>query len=432
MLLAGVLATAVVAGLAFIYPAAFYLTLMNCAVMLIAAVWEAFVLHREIGQFNAKRSVPGIVARGRRFLVQLEILNDSGRSCSGKVRDLLPVAAQSPVMLTMHTFNPGGNLLTYYVTIPTRGLHEFTGTWIRITGRFGLLEAQKEVVNMQAVRVLPENLVPDEELTKDALDERRLQDQVRETRNRGEGTEFESLSEYREGDDVRRVDWRSSARTGHLIVRRYQLEQHRDVVVLLDCGRLMGTAVNGGNKLDCAVDSALTIARVALETGDRCGVGVFDSKVRGYLAPVAGVSSHRILVERLYNVQPAWVETNFAPMFATLQARQRKRALLVILSDIMEAETTERYRAALVSLNQRHEVLFAALRTPLLRKAALEPVVRAEDAARKTFALRLMREREQTLHVLRRSGIFVLDVEPKDLTIPLLNSYIELRQRSVA
>lgn len=431
-LLVGVLATALVAGIAFVYPAAFYLTLVNCAVLLVATIWEAMVLRREVVRFRVKRSCAVIVARGRRFAVQLEIVNDNGRSCAGMVRDLVPVAAENPVMVVSQRFDPSVSLLRYYITIPKRGLHQFEGTWIRISGRTGLLEVQREVDTKQAVRVLPESLVPDEELTKDALDERRLLDQVRESRSRGEGTEFESLSEYREGDDVRRVDWRSSARTAHLIVRRYQLEQHRDVVVLIDCGRLMGTAVNGGTKLDCAVDSALVIARVALETGDRCGVGVFDSKVKGYLAPVAGVSSHRILVERLYNVQPAWVETNFAPMFATLQTRQRKRALLVILSDIMEAETTERYRAALVSLNQRHEVLFAALRTPLLKKTALEPVEDAEDAARKTFALRLMREREQTLHVLRRSGVFVLDVEPQELTIPLLNSFIELRQRSVA
>ncbi len=430
-LILGAIAMAAFAGFAFVMPYGFELSAGLGVLLLGASVVEGWFLRREMDRMDVRRNAPAIAARGRAFPVALEVSNGSGRACMSMLRDLVPMAANPSVLSAEQRLEPGATPVVYKLTVPVRGLHEFGDTWLRISGRMGLLEIQKSFPTSQSIRVLPESLVPDEELSKDALDERRLLDQVRETRQRGEGTEFESLSEYREGDDVRRIDWRSSARMSRLIIRRYQLEQHRDVVVLIDAGRLMGTAVNGGTKLDCAVDSGLIIARVALETGDRCGLGVFDSKVKGYLSPVAGVASHRILIDRLYNVQPAWVETNFAPMFATLQSRQRKRALLVILSDIMELETTERYRAALLSLKQRHEVLFAALRTPLLRHAADAMVDEAKDAARKAFALRLMREREQTLHVLRRSGVHVLDVEPQQLTIPLLNSFIELRQRSV-
>jgi uncharacterized protein (DUF58 family) len=282
------------------------------------------------------------------------------------------------------------------------------------------------------VKVLPQSLVPDDELVKDALDERRLLDQVTQTRHRGEGTEFESLSEYREGDDVRRIDWRSSARQKRLIVRRFQVERHRDIVVLVDCGRLMGTAAGAGTKLDCAVDAALVLSRVALMGGDRCGIGVFDSRVRGYLSPVAGVAAHSTLVDRLYDVKATWTETDFAPMFAMLQSRQVKRSMIIILSDLMETETTERYRAALLSLKSRHVVLFAALRTPLLAATANAPIENAQDVAREAFAMRLMKEREQTLHALNRSGVHVLDVEPSKLTVPLVNLFLETKQQTVA
>ncbi len=420
----------VLAGLAFFTPVAMQASLVLMALLVVASVAEGWSLRLALKRIQVERILPPIVARGRMFSVKLNIVNVGGGDYRGIVRDVVPPGALQQLQIYPSEIGPGETLLSYPLTIPERGSHTFGNSWLRIKGKLGLVELQKSCATGSVIRVLPESLVPDEELSKDALDERQLMDQISESRNRGDGTEFESLSEYREGDDVRRINWRSTARLNRLIVCRYQMEQHRDVVVLVDCGRLMGTQVENGTKLDCAVNAALVIARVALQTGDRCGLGIFDSKVRGFLSPIAGAASHRILIDHLYNVKPGWVETNFAPMFATLQSRQRKRALLVILSDMMEAETTERYRAALMSLRGRHEIVFAALRTPLLTQAALEPIDDSQDVARKTFALRLMREREQTLHTLKRSGIHVLDVEPKQLTIPLLNSFIEIKQRS--
>lgn len=431
-LLISMVVLTVLAGLGFVVPFALEGTVVLGGILMAVTIWEALALGKESGSLSLERTVPSVVGRGKIFRAMLTVHNNAGRTCFVTIRDQVPEASDERVFLTSSKLPPGTTVIEYCLRIPQRGLHPFGKTWIRITGKLGLLELTRSVDTDYKIRVLPESLVPDDELAKDALDERRLLDQVRDTRQRGEGTEFESLSEYREGDDVRRIDWRSSARMRRLIVRRFQLEQHRDVVVLVDAGRLMGTAADGGTKLDSAVDGALRIARVALQTGDRCGLGVFDNRVRGYLSPVAGVASHRVLIDHLYDIKPSWVETNFGQMFATLQSRQQKRALLIIISDLMEAETTERYRAALMALAHRHEILFVALRTPLLMKTVQAEISTPEDAARKAFAFRLMREREQTLHVLRRAGIEVLDVEPRDLTIPLINAFLKLRERSAA
>jgi uncharacterized protein (DUF58 family) len=245
------------------------------------------------------------------------------------------------------------------------------------------------------------------------------------------GTEFESLSEYRHGDDPRRIDWRASARFGYPIVRHYQIERHRDVVILVDCGRLMGADAGRGTKLDCAVDGALMLGRVALESGDRCGLGIFDDRVVGYLPPVGGARSIRWLSECVYDVQSRWRETDFVLMFATLQARQSKRSLVVVLSDLVDMETSRWFRASLARLAKRHVVLFAALRTPLLEQIAREPVTTVQHGSRKAVVFRILSERQEAMHSLRRGGVHVLDVEPSRLTIPLINNFIELRQRNL-
>ena len=118
-------------------------------------------------------------------------------------------------------------------------------------------------------------------------------------------------------------------------------------------------------------------------------------------------------------------------MFATLQQKQVKRSLLVVISDVVDSESSELFRASLLRLQRRHIVLFAALKTPVLRDIVDEPVNTMLDAARKAVTFRLLRERERALHSLGRGGVFVLDVEPSELTAPLINSFVELRQRNL-
>jgi len=146
--------------------------------------------------------------------------------------------------------------------IPLRGRFTFGPAWIRLQGPFGLLEAQRRFEAVNTVDVYPESLLSPHELAKDAADEIRLLDQLRDTRQYGAGTEFESLQEFRQGDDPRHIDWRTSARHRRFVVRRFQVERHRDVMLLVDCGRLMGADAQNGTKLDCAVDAGLRLIRI--------------------------------------------------------------------------------------------------------------------------------------------------------------------------
>jgi len=172
------------------------------------------------------------------------------------------------------------------------------------------------------------------------------------------------------------------------------------------------------------------LSRVALSKGDRCG-GLFDDRALGFLPPQSGPAAYQAILSGLYDAQSRWRETDFGPMFANVQVRQQKRALVIVLSDLVDADTSERYRYAMASLTKRHVVVFAALQTPLLDELIHKPVQDAADVARIAVAMRLKREREKSLYALRRSGVFVLDVKPTDLTVPLINQYISLRERDL-
>lgn len=295
----------------------------------------------------------------------------------------------------------------------------------------GLVEVQRQYDCTGETKVLPETFFSRERLQKDLRAELMLLDKATKSRQQGTGTEFVMLDEYRRGDDPRRIDWRSTARHGFPIVRRYQVERHRDILILIDSGRLMGAMTDRGSKLDCAVDAALNLARVALSSGDRCGIGFFDSAVRGFLPPTAGPRALKKLVECVYDLQTRWEESDFFPVFAEMQARQSKRCLLVVLSDLGDAETSRLHCSALRQLNRRHLVLFAALRTPLLDRVMHGRPSTIVEGARQTVAFGLARDRGHALHSLRHSGVRILDVEPQQVTVPLINQFIELRQRNL-
>ncbi len=386
--------------------------------------------HRDL---RVRRAFPNIIGRGLEFGLSWEIESRGDTSLSGELRDVYPVTALPRA--SVHPFEiegRGGRAeRNQTLRIPVRGRFEFGPIWIALQGPQGWVEVQRAYALPASIKVLPEQFSSREELLKDRGSELLLRDKTTRTRQHGAGTEFESLMDYREGDDPRRIDWRATARIQRPVVRRFQIERHRDVMILIDCGRLMGTDTGAGTKLDRAVDTGLVLARVALQSGDRCGMALYDSSVRGYLPPVSGVPSLNSLAESVFDARSEFRETDFGPMFALLQTRQAKRSLIVVISDISDEETSQHLRASLARLSQRHVVLLAALRTPLLKRVLQEPTTTLVEAAKKVVTLRLMKERHLALQSLKHAGVFVVDVEPHQLTVPLVNQFITLRQRNL-
>ncbi len=422
------------APLTFVWPGAPVLPVsgITLIVAVVVAALDYRALQRSFGGMKIERAMPAAVGRDVPFAVELRASSTAPLTLAAELRDVAPAAAVPA--FGAHAFRlPAGGRESLAATfrIPVRGLFEFGPVWLRLTGPMGVLEAQQVFSCPGSVKVLPEGFSSAEGLRHDERAELLLLDKVSRARQTGLGTEFEMLAEYRPGDDPRRIDWKTTARLSRPVVRRFQVERHRDVMIVIDCGRLMGADAGRGSKLDCAVDAALMLCRAALESGDRCGLALFDDRVLGYQPPLAGPRALRALVDGVYNVQSRWAESDFGLMFATLQSRQTKRSLVVILSDIVDVETSTRFRTSLATLSRRHVVLFAGLQTPLLRQIVAEPVATLLDGSRKAVTFRVLRERDEALRSLLRSGVQVLDVEPSRLTVPLINRFIELRQQNV-
>lgn len=248
-------------------------------------------------------------------------------------------------------------------------------------------------------------------------------------RRLGEGRFFESLREWVPGDDVRHIDWKATARRRKVITRQYEEERRQQLLLVLDTGRLMTADVAGVARLDSAVQAALELAYAAVQHDDNVGVMTFADGVKHYVPPGRGRTALKRVLDVLTVVSPSLVEPDYPGAFRYLAARNRKRALTVVFTDLIDRTASEALVANLTTLRPRHLPLAVTLRNPELDFVATARPSDVRDAFRRAAAEELLRAREEALGHLRRAGVLVLDVPPARAAQSVVREYLELKRR---
>jgi uncharacterized protein (DUF58 family) len=252
---------------------------------------------------------------------------------------------------------------------------------------------------------------------------------------RGQGTEFDSLREYVVGDDVRSIDWRATARRGDVVVRTWRPERDRRVVIVLDTGRTSAGRVgvdptssepSGWPRLDWSMDAALLLAALAARAGDHVDFLAHDRVSRAGVFSASRTEVLAQLVTAMAPLEPALVESDAAAMVAALQRRVRRRALVVLLTDLNASALDEGLMAVLPQLTARHQVLLAAVADPRVDTLAAG---RADAAAvyDAAAAERSRNDRRVIASRLRRHGVDVVDAPPDDLAPALADHYLAMK-----
>jgi len=320
-----------------------------------------------------------------------------------------------------------------------RGTHALGDLRLRLTSPLGLLKRQARMRGETRIEVDPP-LTGMRRTLRLAASERWRDLGIRLHRRRGGLVEFESLREHVHGDDLRLVDWKAFAKRGKPIVKEFQEERGQELVLAFDCGRRMavpsGDAPGDGGgeergrrgwtKLDHALDAGLQIAAVALQRGDRVGCLAFDDRVRAWIGPARGSRQLERLRGAVFALEASDLETDLGRALRELALRQRRRALVLVLSDVADPLSVDAQRRALAAGSGKHRILFASLDDPSLRAAAEGEL--ASAAAVRAAALLLAEERRAALRRLRGSGVRVLDAPPADAAAPLLAAWLEARR----
>jgi uncharacterized protein (DUF58 family) len=424
-------AVAAVAALAVVaFPAA-GLPLLAFDLLLAGAAFLDWLLTPAARRVGAVRLTPDRLSVLSAQPVALLVRNRSAMALRVRVRDGVPESFDRDAEELSGTVTPEGEARwEYRVTPRTRGAFAWGPIHLRYRSPLGLWEVQARLDAPGRSPVYPSLA---------ALDRYHLLARanrletlgIRKVRLRGGAWEFESLRDYAPGDDVRLIDWKATARRRKVIVRNQEAERNQTVLLLVDCGRLMNAEVDGVAKLDHAVNTALLLAHVALARGDRVGLCTFSRAVHAWVAPRGHRAQMRLLTEALYDLRGDFTETDHGRCLRLLATRHPKRALLVVLTDFVDAETAAEMIAHLQLAARRHVVLFAALKDPLLERAARGRPAAPLEGFRKAAAVELLHERREVLERLRQQGAHVLDAEPAGVTPPLINRYLEIAFRGL-
>ena len=418
----------------------------------LAGILADLALAGPIRPLQFSRDGDTTVRLGATAHVHLTVANPSRRRVRALIRDAWPPSAglrpaagtdrgrlaDPAVVQPRHTVTiPAGERRRLASTlVPTRrGDRHAEHVTVRSFGPLGLAARQRTVQSPWRLRVLPP-----------FVSRRHLPSRLARLREldgrtslliRGQGTEFDSLRDYTAGDDIRSIDWRATARRHigdhyDVVVRTWRPERDRSILIVLDTGRTaagrIGTEELGtdGVRLDAALDAALLLTALALRAGDRVDLLAYDRRVRTAVTRTSAGQTLARVTEAMALLEPELVELDARGLVTTIRARAAHRALIVLLTSLDSAPTTEGLLPVIGTLTARHEVVVASVADPRIEQMARG---RADATAvyEAASAERARAERRHIADLLAKHRVTVVDQPPHLIAPALADAYLALK-----
>lgn len=376
------------------------------------------------GEVRVRRECDRLFSLGAPNVVTLDV--QAPRLASLRLRDDAPAA----MLTSMQVLEVrGSGRVSYTLTPRARGDGSFGVVSLRSLGPWGLGTRDFSGAEPQTVRV-------DADIAAvrvyEALARRGQLEElgVRSLRRHGEGTEYERVRDAVPDDPLRFINWKATARTGRLMTTELAPERDQPVIACLDQGRLMGVGAGALTKFDHAVNAALLLLHVALRTGDRAGMLAFADVVTASVPPRNGGTHLRRLLDAIGPLRPGEIESDPAVGLTAVRHMQRRRALIVIFTDIIDRDQAAGLVAQCVLLRRRHLPLVITVRDPAVEDLAARRPDDAEQVYTRAIATGILSERETAMRLLRASGVDVIDADARTLSPRLVNRYLELKRRA--
>ena len=413
------------------WPAAAFVLLVA---LLAVAVLADVALAANPAQLQYTRSPDGSVRLGEPINLSLLIHNDGRRRFRGQVRDAwAPSTRAEPPNHSVDIVAGQVQRIDTCLRPVRRGDQRSAAVTARSIGPLGMAGRQQTRPVPGQVRVLPPFL--SRKHLPSRLARLREIDGLLPTLTRGQGTEFDSLREYVDGDDVRSIDWRATARRADVVVRTWRPERDRRVVIVLDTGRTAAGRVGvdpmaddpaGWPRLDWSMDAALLLAALASRAGDHVDFLAHDRITRAGVFGASRTESLARLVEAMAPLKPALVESDATAMVSAIARRARRRALVVLMTDLNSSALDEGLLPLLPQLAAKHPVIIAAVADPRVDQLAAGRADAAEvyDAA---AAERSRNDRAAIASRLRHSGVEIIDAPPTELAPALADRYLAMK-----
>lgn len=403
-------------------------------------LWDAAVLALVVlnvrrlpraAELNVTRTWPAPLTLGASAEVRVSIQNRGPVPLELRVSDYIDPKLRRELPESI-VVAPAGAIgaMAYTLTPRERGDARVGGVALQWKDSWGLAERFGVAPVDQVVRVYP-SFEEGRRQSMFLIRSRQITLEKRRAKRFGGGREFDSLRDYQPGDERRDVAWSASARRGKLVTKVYQPERSQTLWLLVDAGRLLRARVGQHTTLDSTVTAALTLAQVALTSGDRVGLVAYGRRLQHRVAPSRGPGHLRTLVDALATVRADGAEADHATAAATVLAAQKRRALIVWLTDVAETAGVPDVIEHARRMAPAHVVLFAVLRQPEVTALAAAVPDSASEMYRVLSAQEVLDRRDALLHGLRQRGALVVETSPQELSGGVVDRYLEIKERGL-
>lgn len=415
----------------FFIPVFYYGALFVLLVLVIFISTEVFMLFSTKMGIEIHRIVPERLSNGDKNEIILNVKNHYAFKVDLKIIDELPFQFQE------RNFKLYSNLLkhktkeiSYFLIPKERGIYEFGVANIFASTLTKFISKRYKSTKNQNVAVYPSflNLRKHELLAaKTAL----LPNGIKRTRKIGQSAEFEQIKEYVMGDDLRHINWKASAKKQHLMVNHYQEEKAQNVYLFIDKGRTMKMPFDGMSLLDYAINAALMLANIAVKRQDKAGLFTFEKKTDVFLKADNKPLQVRRIVDALYHIQTNFKESNFEYVWSDSLKKIQKRSLLILFTNFETVDALKRQLPYLRGLSKKHVLLCIIFENTLINEIHSRKIQSTKDIYTHTIAQKFIHEKQLIIQQLQMHGIKTIYTKPSDLSVNLLNKYLEIKQQEI-
>ncbi|MDQ3321664.1 MAG: DUF58 domain-containing protein [Acidobacteriota bacterium] len=400
--------------------------------LVILAFIDYFISRRLPGELTIERRFDKRFAIGDHNKITLKIENGSAKTFRLQIKDEFPPEMKLSETREAKFIIEGRTNAEFSYTLnpPRRGKYVFGRTAVRFFSRLGLVWCQDYLNKSETVKVYP-NMRRAREIELKALGANSVLAAQRKAIRRGEGREFESMRDYVRGDELRHISWTATARRNKLTARQYQIERDQTILIALDAGRLMTGRIGDETKFDTAIHASLALMSAAARGGDNCGLVVFGRKVKKFLPPKKGVEHTDAVLESLYDIEPELIEPSYSRAFQFVAANSKKRAFVVILTDLVDKESSKELINSLKLLRPRHLPLVVTIGDRDLNRTVSEIPRELKDVFTQSAAEEIIHQRESALRLVETIGGLALDVTANSLAPRLLETYLRVKERGL-
>nr|WP_262415148.1 DUF58 domain-containing protein [Pseudomonas fluorescens] len=376
---------------------------------------------------RVQRQVPGSLALGRWSDIRLEVEHELDQPLAIQIFDHVPDSLGYENLPLSTELQPGQRSLIGYRLRPLkRGHYTFETCELNLPSPFGLWSGKRLLTITDHTRVYPDfaRLYGGQLL---AVDNWLSQLGVRQRQRRGLGMEFHQLREFREGDSLRQIDWKATARHRTPIAQEYEDERDQQIVFMLDCGRQMRSQDGDLSHFDHALNACLLLSHVALRQGDAVGFMTFASDQPRFIAPVKGAGQLKVLLNGVYDLDSTRRSADYPAAVNQLLARQKRRALVVLVTNVRDKDDEELLNAVR-QLSQQHQVLVASLRESTLEDRRHSQVQTIEQALEYCATVDYLNARSVLHEKLSAQGVQVIDAPPSELSTDVISRYLSWKK----